>query len=52
MARLRDEVDEVEVNSGLPSPAVNEKIDATVAAMRAGGAPEEDIVAFVNSQAA
>jgi hypothetical protein len=52
MARLRDEVEQIDFGSALPSPNPKEKIDATVAAMRAGGAPEEDIVAFINSQAA
>ncbi|HEX5423833.1 MAG TPA: hypothetical protein VFW94_09815 [Candidatus Acidoferrales bacterium] len=52
MARLRHEVDQIEFNATAPSPSLKEKIDATVAAMRAGGAPEEDIDAFVKSQAA
>jgi hypothetical protein len=52
MARLRDEVEQIDFGSALPSSNPKEKIDATVAAMRAGGAPEEDIVAFINSQAA
>jgi hypothetical protein len=52
MARLREEVEQVELNGSLPSPSLKEKIEATVAAMRAGGAPEEDIQAFINHQAA
>ena len=52
MARLRQEVEQIEFNSAGPSPTQKEKIDATVAAMRAGGAPEEDIEAFIKSQAA
>ena len=52
MARLRDEVEQIEFRAGLPSPSLQEKIDATVAQMRAGGAPEEDIEAFIKSQAA
>jgi Initiator Replication protein, WH1/Initiator Rep protein, WH2 len=53
MARLRGEVVSTEVAAGqLPSPPVKEKIDATVEAMRASGAPEADIQAFLRGQAA
>ena len=52
MARLRDTVEQIEFPTVLPSPTLQQRIDATVEAMRAGGAPEEDIKAFINSQAA
>jgi hypothetical protein len=52
MARLREEVETIELSAGLPSPTLQQKIDATVEAMRAGGAPEEDIQAFIKTQAA
>ena len=52
MARLRDTVEQIEFPTVLPSPTLQQRIDATVEAMRAGGAPEEDIEAFINSQAA
>ena len=53
LARLRNQVEKAEVNPAqLPSPSRRDKVDATVAAMRAAGAPEEDIQAFIKSQAA
>jgi hypothetical protein len=53
MARLRGEVVSTETTQGqLPSPSHREKIDATVEAMRASGAPESDIEAFLSGQAA
>jgi hypothetical protein len=52
MARLRDEVEQLELNSKPPSPTLQDKIDATVEAMRAGGAPEEDIEAFLSGHQA
>jgi Initiator Replication protein len=48
MARLRGEVEKVEVLNTLPSP----KVQATVDAMRQSGAPEADIKAFIDSQTA
>jgi Initiator Replication protein len=52
MARLRQEVEQIEFTTLGPSSTLKERIDATVSAMRAGGAPEEDIEAFIKSQAA
>jgi hypothetical protein len=53
MARLRGEVVSTEATQGqLPSPPDKTKIDATVEAMRASGAPESDIQAFLSGQAA
>jgi hypothetical protein len=53
MARLRDTVEQIELLTTLPSPpTLQQRIDATVEAMRAGGAPEEDIQVFIKSQAA
>jgi hypothetical protein len=52
MARLRDDVEQVELKSSLPSPSRKDKIDATVEAMRQAGAPEADIEAFIREQAA
>lgn len=53
MARWRGEVETVEALAPQhhPSP-LKEKIDTTVAAMREAGAPEADIEAFMNGQAA
>jgi hypothetical protein len=52
MARLRGEVESAEpLGARLANPA-QDKINATVAAMRASGAPEEDIEAFIKGQAA
>jgi plasmid replication initiation protein len=48
MARLRGEVEKVEVLNARPSP----KVQATIDAMRKSGAPEEDIEAFAKSHAA
>ncbi|MGC2215612.1 MAG: hypothetical protein WA602_20575, partial [Silvibacterium sp.] len=50
LARLRKEVETVSIPS-LLSPE-QEKINATVAAMREEGAPEADIQAFLKGQAA
>jgi hypothetical protein len=51
MARLRGEVETAEaLNPRLKAPS-QDKIDATVEAMRASGAPEADIDAFVKGQA-
>jgi len=53
MARLRDTVEQIELLTNLPSsPTLQQRIDATVEAMRVGGAPEEDIQAFIKTQAA
>jgi hypothetical protein len=52
MARLRGEVEKVEA---LPTPLLSspqEKINATVEAMRQAGTPESDIAAFIDSQKA
>jgi hypothetical protein len=43
-------VEATPLQGSLPSP--QEKIDATVEAMRASGAPEADIDAFIKGQAA
>jgi hypothetical protein len=52
MARLRGEVEGTEApNQRLKAPA-RDKITATAEAMRALGAPEEDIQAFIKGQAA
>ena len=48
MARLRGQVETAEA----PSPALQDKVAATVDAMRKAGAPEADIAAFIKSQAA
>jgi hypothetical protein len=47
MARLRGQVETADV----PSPLLPDKISATVNAMRSAGAPQEDIDAFIESQA-
>ena len=53
MARLRGQVEMAEALAPqLPSPSLREKIDATVEAMRASGAPEADIETFLKGQAA
>ena len=53
MARLRGQVEMAEVLGGeSPSPSLQDKIAATVDAMRKSGAPEADIEAFIKSQAA
>jgi hypothetical protein len=53
MARLRGQVEQVEaLAKQLPSPTLPDKVAATVEAMRSSGAPEEDIEAFLKSQAA
>ena len=52
MARLRGEVEKIEALQGLPSPSLQEKIQATVDAMREAGSPESDIEAFIKEQAA
>ena len=55
MARLRGHVEMTEPfrpEPPSPSTSLQEKIDATVNAMRKGGAPEADIQAFIDSQAA
>jgi hypothetical protein len=52
MSRLRGEAETAEV-PGEPAPALlQEKVDATVRAMRDAGAPEADIEAFIREQAA
>ncbi len=43
MARLRGQVEKAEPLQGLPSPSVQDKVRATVDAMRKVGAPEGDI---------
>ena len=48
LARLRGEVEKMEVLKTLPSP----KVQATADAMRKSGAPESDIEAFIKSQTA
>jgi hypothetical protein len=53
MARLRGEVEKAEISSPSPAPhALSAKVAATVEAMRASGAPESDIEAFIKGQAA
>lgn len=55
MARLRGQVEVTEPDGSrppLPSPSAQQKIDATVEAMRQAGAPEADIDAFMKGQAA
>lgn len=53
MARLRGQVETAAPSeTDIPSPSRQDKIKATVEAMRASGAPEEDIQAFLDSQAA
>ena len=53
LARLRGAVETAHVAT-IPtaSPVIPEKVDATVKAMREAGAPEADIEAFINGQAA
>jgi hypothetical protein len=51
MARLRGQMEAVHVHE--PSEtSLRDKVEATVTAMRDAGAPEADIEAFINSQAA
>ena len=51
MARLRGEVEETTPPpSAIPSPSLDNKVQATVEAMRRAGAPEEDIRAFIEEQ--
>lgn len=53
MARLRGQVEVAEVlGPEPPSPSAQDKINATVDAMRKAGAPEADVEAFLKSQAA
>lgn len=53
MARLRGLEETAEAPAPqIPSPPLQEKIEATVDAMRAAGAPEADIDAFIKEQAA
>jgi hypothetical protein len=53
MARLRGQVELAEIAASLPFPAaLGDKVAATVDAMREAGAPEEDIQAFIEEQAA
>jgi hypothetical protein len=53
MARLRGQVELAEaIGLGTPSPSAQDKIAATVKAMRDAGAPEADIEAFLEGQAA
>lgn len=53
MARLRGQVETAEaLEVRLPSPPLQQKIEATVKAMRDAGAPEADIQAFLDGQAA
>jgi hypothetical protein len=51
MARLRGQVETVQAPGGASDPLL-QKVEATVTAMREGGAPEGDIQAFVDGQAA
>jgi Initiator Replication protein len=52
-ARLEGRVETMEpIPARLPSPTRQEKIDATVRAMRQAGAPESDIEIFLNGQQA
>lgn len=52
MARLRGEVENAEALSVRSNAAEQDRIKATVDAMRAGGAPETDVEAFIKGQAA
>ena len=52
MARLRGQVEKSEPLQAVPSPSVQEKVRATVDAMRKAGAPEGDIDAFLKEQTA
>jgi hypothetical protein len=53
MARLRGQVEVAEaIGLGAPSPTPQDKVAATVNAMREAGAPEADIVAFLKVHAA
>lgn len=53
MARLRSQVEIAEaVSPRVPSPALSDKVQATVGFMRKSGATEADIEAFVQSQTA
>jgi hypothetical protein len=52
MARLRGEVESAEALSPRLSALAGDRINATVEAMRAAGAPEADIEAFIREQAA
>jgi hypothetical protein len=51
MARLRGEVEKIEAMEALPSSSKQQKVQATVDAMRKADAPESDIEAFMKSQA-
>jgi hypothetical protein len=51
LARLRGEVEQtVPSLTALPSPPLDAKILSTIDAMRQGGAPEEDVQAFIEEQ--
>ena len=53
MARLRGQVEMTEALAPqLPSSPLHDKVAATAAAMRASGAPEADIEAFLEEQVA
>jgi hypothetical protein len=53
MARLRGQVETAQApEQGASTPTLQEKINATVEAMRTSGAPEADIEAFIKGQAA
>lgn len=53
MARLRGQVETAGApDARLPSPSLREKVEATAKAMREAGAPEADIQAFLDGQAA
>ncbi len=53
MARLRGQVELAEaLGPDAPSPPPQDKVSATADAMRAAGAPDADIEAFIKSQAA
>jgi hypothetical protein len=51
LSRLRGQAETTEV-PGTPNDSMQEKIAATVKAMREAGAPEADIEAFIAEQAA
>jgi Initiator Replication protein len=51
LAQLRGEVEQaVPPLVAIPSPLLDKKVQSTVEAMRQGGAPEEDIDAFIKEQ--
>ena len=52
MARLRGEVENAEAPSVRLNAPAQDKIKATVEAMRSAGAPEADIEAFIKGHAA